>query len=174
MQKKVQRDEAYERDKDNQSYVAHRCILPVNFSVIMCIYAAACWGNHSQGDGFVANFHLSRFRVCSPAVTQEYRKSNGLFHGQRAPTLLSPALPDASPTLRRAVDAPALGARQRETGLRESCARETGSNEHTARRRSAMRLMQPSGTRDNAAEGLLLGEKLGHGMGQRVRSCSDG
>ncbi len=21
--------------------------LPVNFSVIMCIYAAACWGNHS-------------------------------------------------------------------------------------------------------------------------------
>jgi hypothetical protein len=42
-------------------------------------------------------------------------KSNGLFHGQRAPTLLSPpALPDASPT-------PAPGGRRshagRETGL---------------------------------------------------------
>ena len=32
-----------------------------------------------------------------------------------------------------------------------------------------MRLMQLSGTRDDEAEGLLLGEKLGHRMGQRAR-----
>jgi hypothetical protein len=40
LQKKIQRDEACERHKDNEPDITHRCILPVNFSVILYIYAA--------------------------------------------------------------------------------------------------------------------------------------
>ncbi len=35
-----------------------------------------------------------------------------------------------------------------------------------------MRLLEPSGTRGDAAAGLLLGEKPGYRRGQRARACS--
>jgi hypothetical protein len=79
-----------------------------------------------------------------PGIFESIGKSNGLFHGQRAPTLLSPPR-------YRTLPQPRVGRQTRPLWARNRPAtRETVSNEPTARSRPAMRLMQPSGTRGDA------------------------
>ncbi len=102
--------------------------------------------------------------ACYPPIRVSIGKSNGLFHGQRAPTLLSPPRYRTLPQPRAGRQTLPRWARGSE---KQACvrtvARETVSNAHTARSRPALRLRQPSGT----AEAL---RRLVQTMGQRALS----
>ena len=55
------------------------------------------------------------------AYLQEYRKITRSFPPTAGAHPVAPTLPDPSLTPRPAVEAPTLGARRQETGLRENC-----------------------------------------------------
>ena len=136
-------------------------------------YARSCLKSGLWSDG-VADLY-----VLDTSSIFKYRKYKTTFPVAPQPvpsyTRLSPALPDASRTQPQACLG--LGDRQRPPARRSEplphWARgsekpgllgETVSNEHTARSRPAMRLMQPSGTRRGAWRRLV------QTMGQRARS----
>ena len=110
----------------------------------------------------------------STATNPEYRKFKRPF--PLPLPLRSPQCCRGSPRHRERPPSARECQRGSPAGSPPRAARSTSRSERPRRTDSnvwdCMGLLQPSGTRDDAAEGLLLGEKLGHRMGQRARSCS--
>ena len=111
-----------------------------------------------------------------PTHSSEYRQIKRPFpRTARAHSVVPPALPDASPTPRRAADAPTRGARQRETGLHENCRARDGFtraySEKQARSATDATLWHSGGAAETGTNNGTASIVVARAAFKRVRAC---